>query len=169
MDHADLYRLRAEDFARRWENHRRIEWQTNFQVYAGYAAIAVAYSYLRGGPNSALGAGAVAATLLLYSTTLYLSRRTQERLHFNAGMTRTYFRELHNIVGAPELNPPEDTREPRHQRWYAYGTQIVLTSATAIGLIIYELQTTWPQCVGANVLAAFSAVVLCALAISRWL
>ena len=50
MDRDELYALRAKDFARRWENHRRVEWQGNLVPYLGDAAIADSFLHLGNGP-----------------------------------------------------------------------------------------------------------------------
>jgi hypothetical protein len=145
MQATELYKLRAEDFARRWENHRHAELQTNFQVYAGYAAIAVAYWRLHEAYPSVCY-GAAVLTIALYWVTLYLFVRIQERLHYNYEMMRAYLTQLHVAIGTPELPTPPGVREPSHRRWYQFLAQTILTLLTAIALVTFELSArpNWP-------------------------
>jgi len=109
----DLYTLRAEDFARNFESLRRLEWNTTFQVYAGYAGIALAYhSVLSPSFPYRRSAGFVASllTLLLYGGYLYLLFHLQRRLHRTRAMQNVYLNKLHEMIASalPEpADPPE--------------------------------------------------------------
>ena len=46
MDKTELWRIRTEDFARNFESLRGVEWRVVFQLYVGYAALALAFHTL---------------------------------------------------------------------------------------------------------------------------
>jgi len=77
---------------------------------------------------------------------------------------RAYRTALHNMVDAEEL--PE-TVQARHPRWYAFAVQVILTSATALGLLMYELQTTTSMPWDRNLVIALSLVLVCILAVRQ--
>lgn len=145
MEKANLYKIRAlDDFAQNFESLRRIEWRLAYQSYAGYAAIALAYSALRteyaGSPL--LAVGATAATLLLFITTLYASYRVQERLHYTRGMQNLYLKQLHGSA-APRLEEDKDLLEkekikkPGGEKWWAFKAQLTISIGWLVGLVTY--------------------------------
>ena len=133
----DLCKLRSEDFARNFHSLREVEWHTTYQTYAGYAAVALAYWQLRPtypSPGYLMWAG-VGLLVLLFCTTLYLSLRHQERLHYTRDMQNEYLDMLHKAL---DLKPAERPL-PKHQKWYAFAVQTILSAAAALTIAAYIL------------------------------
>jgi hypothetical protein len=135
---AELYKFRADEYGVRHESMRQLEWRSNFQVYSGYAALAVAFSYVEAQfhGSRALGWYSIAAIATLYCTALYLSMRIQERLKFTRDMQNAYTDKLHDYLQSPKLDRPGDTQSLKHQYKWAWYAQLVLSSATAISLVV---------------------------------
>lgn len=169
MDKPELWKLRAEDFARNFESLRGVEWRIVFQLYAGYAAVALAFHLLseKYHGNSVLIAAAVTAYTILFVTALYLSLRIQERLHSIRYNANKYLDELHLILNErpAHLTPDEKWPEspcdfqksqprvtllkwfrtndrPIHKKWYAFGAQTVISAAIYLGLVLYAFCAT---------------------------
>lgn len=110
MDKYDLYKLKAEDFARNFLSLRDVEWKVTWQLLTGYAAIAAAYPPLRKlyVDSQLLTCAAVVAPTALFVTGWYLSARIQERLHNTRRLQNAYLTKLHEEL-APLFadRPPE--------------------------------------------------------------
>lgn len=164
----DLYKARAEDFKANFESLRTVEWHVTTQTFAGYAAIAIGFSTLheKVGASTTLMVGAIAATVVLFLVTLYLSLRLQERLHSTRDNMNAYFDELHRLLGAEQFEKLALQRRvapkagglrsrlrqlasatpiywfrqhkpPIHGRWYAFAAQLTISLAWAVGLLLY--------------------------------
>lgn len=144
MEKAELYQLRAEEFERNFMSIREIEWRNAIEVFTGYAALAISYFQIRSTNQSSvwLGVSAILLDSILFSISLYLSLRVQERLHFTRGMQREYLKKLHEVVNTPELEVPEGISQPKHAKWYAFAAQLGLSATAAVSLLIYFLVTT---------------------------
>lgn len=141
MDSAELYKLMAQDFADRFESMRKLEWQTTFQVYAGYGALGVVSSHLYDKlPGSrALGVAGILVVGVLWGCTFYVSLRIQERLRYTRDMQNVYLDKLHEVMNISKLARPAATPELKHQYRWAWRAQTVLSSTTALGLIAYQI------------------------------
>jgi hypothetical protein len=137
----DLYKLRSEDFSRNFHSHREVEWHTTYQVYGGYAAIVLAYSQLHAKYSSSIPFMCVGVllVLILFTSSFYLSRRLQERLHFTRDMQNEYLKKLHEALKIEELPRPSTTRAPIHGRHYAAAVQTILSATAALTIIVYML------------------------------
>jgi hypothetical protein len=145
MDEKDLYKLRAEEFARSFESLRSLEWQVTFQLYAGYALIGAAYAYLISNDkiphNPILSWMTIVAIIIMFVVVLYLSIRIQERQEYARAMQNAYLDKLHEIMKVPQLEKQLGTMTPKHPRWYAFLIQTILSVAFAMGLIAFVFLT----------------------------
>lgn len=150
MNAYDIYRMRAEEFERNFESLRGIEWRTTFEIFAGYAAIGIAYFHLHAkhGGCWRLGAGATAVTLILFLSHCYFSLRIQERMRYARAMMNEYLKELHRICNAKEIPAPAGVKEPIRKGWWAFGIQLALSITVMLSLIIYIAATTECACRG---------------------
>ncbi len=152
MEKAELYRLRAEDYARSFESLRSIEWRVAFQVYVGYAAISLGYSALleKNGPSWIVTIAACVVTAIMFITTLYLSIRVQERMHTARQLQNEYLSQLDELAGdaAPEKSSTLQGRfwfathtPPIHGKWYAFLAQTTISVTWALGIIAFAILT----------------------------
>ena len=143
MNANDLYKFRAEEFAKSFESLRTMEWQITFQQYAGYTLLGTAYSFLIGkDPHNVLFAWMTGgATVVLFLLTFYLGLRIQERQKFARTMQNAYLAKLHKALKVPLLEAIIDAELPKHRGWYAFAVQTSISAAIAIGLIIFVLQS----------------------------
>src|SRR6266700_3045167 len=77
-----LFSSRAEEYLDRYEKIRDLEWKIVFQLYVGYAALAVAFIHLAAefcGHASFLVV-AMGATITFFAAVQYVYFRIQERL-----------------------------------------------------------------------------------------
>ena len=135
----DLYTLRAAEYRDRYENMRNTEWKVLFQVYAGYAVIAIVFEHVNDKFHFHLlvVSLAVLATSVFFAATQYLSFRIQERLiNFNKTYDE-YVRAMHSQLKIDELGP--GTSLLGHKYYWTYHTQLILSILTLAGLLSYEV------------------------------
>lgn len=165
LDEMELCKLKAEDYQKNFDALRTVEWHVTTEMFAGYAAIALAFTALRehGASMGPVALGAIVVTVILYVTTLYLSLRIQERLHVTRDDANAYFDKLHQLLRFRPLELPSDAvwppsaesetspapakRKPRfwfrehmpplHKKWYAFAGQQIISVAWMAGLIFY--------------------------------
>src|ERR1700682_1024442 len=144
-DKFEVYKLRAAEFGERYESMREREWQLLLQAYAGYAAIAIAFHYLQDKPlyqGWLLSQLAMATTLFFFLATQYMLFRIQERLiNFNENYD-TYVNAIHRLKNVPILGA--GTSSLRHQYFWTYDTQVLLSLLVLSGLLTYEAAAIVP-------------------------
>ena len=142
----DMYKLRAEEYRKRYESMRSLEWKVLFQVYAGYAAIAVAFYRLIEGQrfdHSGVVAGlAISATAIFYLASRYLNYRIEERLiNFN----ETYLSYLDVMQSSLEVDKQGPGTSALGGKYYwTYRVQLILSTLTLTGLLLYEAAAGFP-------------------------
>jgi hypothetical protein len=163
----DLYKLRVEEFRGRYESMRELEWKILFQMYGGYAAIAVVYEHLQVKSSTnqiLLSYSAIVATLVFYAAARYLTFRIQERLiKFDTARDK-YVRQMHVL-----LQCEEETPIPLGHRYHwSYHTQLILSTLTCLYLVGYESTQglTFPFRPPITVGAVVAGVVITALLLS---
>jgi hypothetical protein len=117
---------------------RELEWKILFQMYAGYAAIGIAYEHLRSknfAHQGLISSVSVGATAAFYLAARYLTYRIQERLIAFDGVRDRYFTLMHNLVGADEVPAP---RLGRPYYW-TYNTQVILSTLACLCLVGYQV------------------------------
>lgn len=119
---------------------QQLEWRLTFQVYAGYAAVALASSRLHDGarhPYEVAAAG-IFASVVLYAVFWYTSLRVRERLVFFRSKQNLYIDHLRTVIGVPRFSTPERKRLKHEYAWGMIAQQVLSFTAFA-GLIIYNL------------------------------
>jgi phosphatidylglycerophosphate synthase len=145
-DKIDFYKLCREEYRDRYESMRSLEWKVLFQAYAGYAAIAVAFSHLKPWhANSPLYFVAMLVTLFFFVATQYLCFRIQERLVAFGITYKNYTDVLSNLMKGSDKEPPPGPGTSRlgHSFFWTYETQLCLAFLTFTGLLGYEAILTW--------------------------
>jgi len=150
MDKKDLYKMRAEEFAKSFESLRSVEWRVTFQLYTGYTLLGVAYFHLLSAQQiqnkQLISVMVIVVTLLLWAPTFYLSFRIQERQRFARAVQNKYLGKLHDTIKVKRLEEDKcelDVPMPIHQGWYAFLVQRILSIVFAVGLILFVVFTTW--------------------------
>jgi hypothetical protein len=161
----DLYKFRAEEYRGRYESMRNLEWKVLFQVYAGFAAIAVAFTYVREhelGHDKVVSLLAMVVTLIFYAAARYLSFRIQERLiRFNQTL-ENYLAELDSALQISRPNPGTDSLG--HQYYWTYHIQLILSTLTLWGLLAFQAaKAGFDGLLMVEVMAAGLAVLLGAI------
>lgn len=137
----DLYKLRAEEYRSRYESMRALEWNTLLQVYAGYGAIALSYGHLAelfkddSFHIGVISSIAMAGTICFYCAGRYMTYRIQERLMRFNGVYGQYMKAMHDSLDLDilEVSPPL-----KHRYFWTYHAQLLLSTATLTGLLLYE-------------------------------
>jgi hypothetical protein len=141
MDTSDLCKLRIEDAGRERDTLRKMEWETFFQSFVGYAAIAVAYGKLHPSTQHkwVLLTMAVVTTTLLALGTFFLLQGVHRRAAYSADVKYAYFDKLHELLEFENLyRKPTDFRP-----YWAAAWQHCFSIATAVALVIWE---SWMTC-----------------------
>jgi hypothetical protein len=162
----DLYKLRAEEYLGRYESMRVLEWKILFQMYGGYAAIALAYDHLqtKNSDNQILLACfAIFATLAFYSAARYLTFRIQERLISFDNARRAYLKQMHALLQTSEI----PMKPLGHRFHWSYHTQLLLSTLTCFCLVSYASTRGLPITVSA-VVAGIAGVALLACLPIKW-
>lgn len=157
----DLYKFRAAEYRGRYEAMRNLEWKILFQGYAGYAAIAIAFTYVQGniGHGKVVSSLAMSATVVFYLGSRYLGYRIQERLiKFNETL-KNCLAELGNSLNLSDPHPSLG-----HQYYWTYDVQHILSTMTMWGLLAFEAAKGYFEClpaveIGVGVLALIALVV----------
>jgi len=163
----DLFKYRADEFRDRYESMRTLEWNIIFQTYAGYAAIAVAFKYIRSeSPDQKLvSVLAMLGTTILYLASRYLAFRIQERLLRFDQIRDNYMDQLHSALHIPP--PAPDVKSLGHPYYWTYDSQLVLSTVTFVGLLAYEARAVLVSAVEAGVLA-FGLIAMVLIIAGLW-
>lgn len=115
----DIHKWRADEYRSRYEGLRTLEWNTILQMYAGYAAIAVAFNYVHGLPEfhgyRPLAWLAITGTLIFYLASRYLSYRIQERL---VRFDQTQDNYAEKVSKELHIEPPKPGGSSLHHQYY---------------------------------------------------
>ncbi len=138
-DSADLYKSRAAEYLTRYENMRTLEWKVLFQVYVGYAAIAVLFARLIESFHFhwMFRIVAMVCTLIFFVAIQYLYFRIQERLIL---FNETHEAYMNKVRPGSEAGLPKGLGQVAlgHQYFWTYDTQLVLSTLTLTGILAYE-------------------------------
>jgi hypothetical protein len=161
----DLYKVRVEEFRGRYESMRELEWKILFQMYAGYAAIAVIYEHLKGSSVPILtSCVAIGATVVFYIAARVLTYRIEERLIVFDSIRLRYLTEMHTLLGTKEI--PWQNRLGNTYHW-SYHTQLRLSTLVCLSLVGYEatrgLTKFWPIATEISITAAVGLVTYVSL------
>jgi len=137
----DFYKLRIQEYGERYESMRKLEWKVLFQVYAGYAAIALVYKYIQNDEKELdhrlISWLALTGTMIFYAASRYLAYRIQERMMRFERTRDTYFKEMESAYHIHKASPGTDGLG--HQFYWTYRVQLVLSTLVLAGLTAYEL------------------------------
>jgi hypothetical protein len=147
----DLYKMRAEEYEKRYEDMRDYEWKLLLQVYAGYAAMVIAFTYLTKGDGSSPLQGHVDSTplavifmgitIVFFSLTCYMTNRVQERLIRFDGLRLEYIKKIHSILIKPEI---ETELFHRDRYFWTFRTQSATNLFVCLAVLSYEFAVGFP-------------------------
>ncbi len=131
---------RATEYEKRYESMQQLEWRLTFQVYAGYAAVAIATTHLHDHARhpQAVAMAGIAASLVLYLVFWYISLRVKERQEYFRAKQNLYLDRLRTMVDVPDLSVPQRKHLKHEYRWGMASQQVLSFSALA-ALVIYNL------------------------------
>jgi len=143
-----LYKIRSEEYRRRYETMRSLEWKVLFQAYAGYAAITIGFSRLDPkflnyklvtAPSIWL---IMWATFLFFAMTQYLSFRIQERLIVFGVTYENWNKKISSLEDngktEPDQEPGPGIDMLGHPYFWTYDVQLFLALLTCVGVLCYE-------------------------------
>lgn len=144
-EQVELCEFLVESHRQHIAQFRSVEWQTVFQTYAGYVAIATAYwtfvgrEYDASAIESFALLSSVLLSALLYCRTRFLFINLQNRMHFEQRGLRMRMEQLRTCEMAAGLflDEREDGKGPKNRGWYAYEVQICLSTTIFVLLIVY--------------------------------
>ena len=136
MDECDLYKLRAEEFERNCNFLRGIEWKVIFQVFAGYALIAAAWSKAKGviPDSSKLPCVMITSAILLFGLTCWYMVCLFKRISWTRKMQNKYLEKLRETVKADILSVGP---EPKFKVCYAFCFQQAISLIIMILIILF--------------------------------
>jgi hypothetical protein len=139
-EHAfSFLQYRAAEYEKRYETMQQLEWRLTFQVYAGYAAVAIASSHLHDRLHRSLlvASAAIIATAILYAVFWYVSLRVRERLRYFRKKQNQYIDTLRAMVAIPV--PVADRKGLKHQYVWGISAQQVLSLTAFAAIVVYNL------------------------------
>ncbi len=146
----DLARSRAKESLDRYESMRGLEWRIVFQLYAGYAVLAVAFIHLADEfrCHASFLVLALGATVTFFAAVQYVYFRIQERLIVFNETHESYMRKVRQPenIGQENADLAEDSLIGRqlgqgslgHQYFWTYDAQLTISTLVCAGMLAYE-------------------------------